>query len=238
MTAQPYAVSTPSSYRHTGLTAVTSGVIGVVAFSFLIAFLVKRLFLAGTEEGCIPLIRIHDAAVIVQSLLMIPLVLTLARIAGQRTPGASRTTVLLGVSALSLMVLFLLLIFIKAVPDDLYMIPLGLLALWLIFENRRLSGVLPRGLTRLGLVAGVGLLLVAIFPIGFTLFVDPSHLKGWTPFDYQPPPGTDAPNIITHILLLIGTFTGVATYPIWTLLVGRKLMKKGGNQAIKIGAAT
>lgn len=125
MTIQASATTTGSSYRFTAWAAVTSGVIGVVAFGFLIAFLVKRLFLAGTEEGCIPLIRTHDAGVILQPPLMIPLVLTLASIAGQRSPGASRATVSVGVSALLLVVLSLLYIFVHAVPDDLYMIPAG-----------------------------------------------------------------------------------------------------------------
>ena len=236
MATQASATRRTSPHCVAGWAAITSGVIGLVAFGFLIAFLVKRLFLAGTEADCIPLLRTHDAGVILQSLLMMPIVLTLARIAGQRTSGTSRATVSLGVSALLLVALFLLLIFAKAVNDDLYMIPQGLLALWLIIENRRLSGVLPRGLTRLGIVAGVGLLLVAIFPIGFTLLVDPSHLTSWTPFDYQPPPGTDTANSIIHILLLIGTFSGVATYPIWTLLLGHRLLRESGISAPNIGA--
>jgi hypothetical protein len=228
MTAKGSATTSGSSYRSAGWAAIASGAIGIMAFGFLIAFLVRRLFLGGTEEVCVPLLRVHDSGVILQSLLMIPVVLTLASIARQRSPSPTRATVPVGVSALLLVVLFLLLIFVKIVPDDLYMIPQGLLALWLIVENRRLSGVLPRGLARLGIVAGVGLLLVAIFPIGFTLFVDPTHLNGWTPFDYQPPPGTDTANATVHILLLIGTFMGVATYPIWTLLLGRRLLRESG----------
>jgi hypothetical protein len=105
------------------------------------------------------------------------------------------------------------------------MIPLGLFGVWLIGENRNLSSFLPRSLTRLGTVAGVGLVFIGIFPIAFTLFVDRAHLLGWTPFDYQPPPGTDMANGLSHILLIIGTFTGLTTLPIWAALVGRRLLK-------------
>jgi len=229
MTAQASPTTSWAPYRSTGWVAIASGAIGIMAFGFLSAFLVRRLFLGGTEEECIPLLRAHDVGVILQALLMIPVVHRIASIASQRSSGARRLAVAIGISALLLVIIFMLLIFVKIVPDDMYMIPQGLLALWLIIENKRLSGVLPRGLTRLGIVAGVGLLLVAIFPIGFTLFVDPAHLNGWTPFDYQPPPGTDTANAIVHILLLIGTFMGVATYPIWTLLLCRRLLRENAT---------
>jgi len=238
MTAQASPATSGAPYSSTGWVAIASGAIGIMAFGFLTAFLVRRLFLGGTEQECIPLLRAHDVGVILQALLMIPVVHRIASIASQRSSGARRLAVAIGISALLLVIIFMLLIFVKIVPDDMYMIPQGLLALWLIIENKRLSGVLPRGLTRLGVVAGVGLLLVAIFPIGFTLFVDPTHLNGWTPFDYQPPPGTDTANAIVHILLIIGTFMGVATYPIWTLLLGRRLLRENATSPSTVVVAS
>jgi hypothetical protein len=89
--------------------------------------------------------------------------------------------------------------------------------------NRRAGSVLPRGLTRLGTVAGIGLALIGTFPIAFTLFVDRGHLLGWTPYDYQPPPGTDLANGLSHLVLVLGTLTGLTTFPVWTALVGRRL---------------
>ncbi len=206
-----------------GWATIASGAIGLLAFGFLIAFLATRLS-GGTEEAAIPLIRIHDVGVILQSLLIIPVVLTLGGIVSRPAIGSGRMSATLGVTALLLIVLFLSLIFVKLVSDDLYMIPQGLLGIWLIVESRRVAGEFPRGITLLGMVSGAGLLLTAAFPIGFALFVDPAHLNGWTPYDYQPPAGTDTPNAIIHIVLIIGTFMGAATYPIWAVLFGRRLL--------------
>lgn len=202
---------------------LASAVVGLAAFILLVAFLVTRLFLEGTESQCIPLIRAHDVGVILQSLLMLPVVAALGRLSAQGTPPASTAVARLGLGALALVAACAALIFTRRVPDDLYMIPQGLLAAWLVLENRRLSGMLGRGLARLGLVAAAGLALVAVFPLGFTAFVDPAHLQGWTPFDYRAPPGTDAANIVLHLLLLLGTFTGVALLPIWTWRASRRL---------------
>jgi hypothetical protein len=224
MTVPASTVHSQSSYGVAGRAAIASGAIGIIAFGLLIAFLVKRI-LGGTEQICIPIIRAHDVAAILQFVLMVPVVFALNDIATRAANGRGRTPFLIGVVSIALIVLCLALIFIKVVPDDMYMIPLGLFGVWLIGENRNLSSFLPRSLTRLGTVAGVGLVFIGIFPIAFTLFVDRAHLLGWTPFDYQPPPGTDMANGLSHILLIIGTFTGLTTLPIWAALVGRRLLK-------------
>ncbi len=223
MTAQASATTTGSSYRFAGWAAITSGVIGIIAYGFLWAFLVRRIS-GGNEETCIPLIRTHDVGVVLQSLFMIPVVFTLGGMGSQHSRGVSRATVAVGVAALSLIVLCLLLIFVNVISDEIYMVPQGVLGMWLIVVNRLVSSVLPRSLTRLGTVVGIGLVLVAAFPIGSVIFVDPRI--GPIPFDYQPPKGTDMANGILHIVLLIGSFMGVATYPIWATLLGRRLLRE------------
>jgi len=92
--------------------------------------------------------------------------------------------------------------------------------------NRRLSSVLPRSLTRFGTVVGFGLLLVGTFPLAYGIFVDPIGLRGPVPHDY--PNLETTANAITHIVLLVGTFMGVVTYPIWTILLGRQLLRARG----------
>ena len=158
-------------------------------------------------------------------MFMIPVVFALHSLGGQRSPGVSRATAAVGVLALSLIVLFLLLIFAQALWDVIYMVPQGVLGLWLIVVSQLVSSELPRSLTRLGTVAGVGLVLVAAFPIGFGIFVDPIGFHGPIPFDYVPHQAHMA-NVIVHIILLIGTFVGVTTYPIWATLLGRRLLRK------------
>jgi hypothetical protein len=160
MTVPASTVHSQSSYGVAGRAAIASGAIGIIAFGLLIAFLVKRI-LGGTEQICIPIIRAHDVAAILQFVLMVPVVFALNDIATRAANGRGRTPFLIGVGSIAL----------------------------------------------------------------FTLFVDRAHLLGWTPFDYQPPPGTDMANGLSHILLIIGTFTGLTTLPIWAALVGRRLLK-------------
>ena len=71
-------------------------------------------------------------------------------------------------------------------------------------------------------MVGVGLMIAAVFPVGNFLFVYPI---GPLPFSYEPPAGTERANEILHNILAIGGFLGVAPLPIWTALVGRKLLK-------------
>lgn len=92
--------------------------------------------------------------------------------------------------------------------------------------NRRLASVLPRGLTWFGMVVGFGLLLVGTFPLAYAIFVDPIGLYGPVPLDY-PHPKTTA-NFIIHDVFFVGTVLGVWTYPIWTILLGRRLLRAQG----------
>lgn len=209
-----------SSYRFAGWSAIVSGTTGIIGFGFLVAALVGRGAGAGGEH----LIRSHDAAVVLQSIFMIPVVFALRNLIGQPSSSTSRAIAVVGVTALLLVVLFLLLIFANLMWDALYMIPQGVFGVWLIVANRWLSSVLPRGLTRLGAVAGVGLVLVGTFPIGYSIFVDPNGLHGPIPFDSASPPPTMADTIL-HVVLLIGTLMGVATYPLWATLLGRRLRR-------------
>jgi hypothetical protein len=75
----------------------------------------------------------------------------------------------------------------------------------------------------LGIVAGIGLVLISMFPIGYALFVDSAILHGPISDDDPTPAGTDRANGIVHILLAIGTLVGCSTYPVWTALSGRWL---------------
>jgi hypothetical protein len=224
MTAPASATTTGPSYRSAGWAAITSGAIGLIAYGFLWAFLIKRMS-GASEQTFVPLIRTHDVAVILQSIFLIPLVLTLGGIVGERSPGARRPIVVVGVAALSLMIISLVLITANLISDGFFMLFQGLLGMWLIGVNRRVSSVFPRGLTRFGIVVGVGLVIIAVFPIGFAIFVDPS--LGPVPWDYQPPAGTEKADEILHNILVIGGFIGVATQPFWSAFIGRRLLKMG-----------
>ena len=89
--------------------------------------------------------------------------------------------------------------------------------------NWRLLGVLGRGLRWLGMIAGFGMVLVGQFPISYVIFVEPVNYFVPIPDD-SPMVETTANNII-HLLLFIGTNIGVLPYPIWSMLVGRRLLR-------------
>lgn len=231
MTTAAFAQSTVASYRSAGRAAITSGVIGLVAYGFLWAFLVTMVS-GGDEKTCRPLITTHDVGVLLQSLFLIPLVLTFGAIVGQRSPAARRSIVALGIAALSLTIVSLRLIIANVLAGPFFMLWQGLLGIWLIVVNRLVSGAFSRGLSWFGTVIGVGLMIAAVFPVGNFLFVDPT--LGPLPFNSEFSAGTERANEILHNILAIGGFLGVAPLPIWTALVGRKLLKIGRLETMGI----
>ncbi|WP_213947500.1 hypothetical protein [Luteibacter sp. dw_328] len=76
-------------------------------------------------------------------------------------------------------------------------------------------------------MAGVGLLLISFFPVGYSLFVDPAMLHGPISDDDPTPPGTERANGIVHMVLAIGTLIGCSMYPLWSALAGRWLLLRG-----------
>ena len=227
MTTLPAATIAESPYRSAGRAAITSGVFGIMAFGFLVVGVNIMFTMRPELFGIVDLLfKSHKVGVILQSLFMIPVAFGLHTLARQQIPGVSRATLAVGVVSLSFIVLCALLFIVNVVADDLYTVPQGVLGVWLMVVNRRLSSVLPRGITRFGTVVGFGLLLVGIFPVAYGIFVDPIGLRGPVPPDY-PNPETTA-NAIIHIVFYIGTLMGVVTYPIWIILLGRQLLRARG----------
>ena len=173
------------------------------------------------------MIRFHDVGVILQFLFMMPVAYGLYIILRQQSAGMSRFNLNMGIAALLFTVLFLSPGSLKVISDTLYMFPQGVFGVWLIVINRVMKGIIPRGLRRLGTVAGIGLALVGTFPIAFAIFVDPVVGFGPIPKNYNDKETFS--NLIVHIILLLGTFMGVTTFPIWSILLGRKLLKLKGE---------
>lgn len=223
MTAQASATTTGSSHRSAGWAAIASGVIGIMAFGSLTAAVQVRSEVL-PHAGDL-MFRAHDVGLILQSLFLVPVAFGLHALSPRWTPGVSRAMLAVGVVSLSSMVLLLSLVFVTVVWDALYTVPQAVLGVWLMVVNRRLSRALPRGLTWLGTVAGLGLALVGIFPLAYPIFVEPVGFRGPSTDDAAPP--TTTANIIIHLVLYIGTFMGVATFPIWTILLGRRMLREG-----------
>jgi hypothetical protein len=223
MTTELLAGLRESGYRRAGRLAIISGVFGIVAFAMLLGSLASRSW--DTAPGTYTfLLRSHDAAIIFQSLCLMPLVLALDGLARRHSPGSSPVTAVAGIIFLALVAACVLLGIAEVIADVIYMIPQGAVGGWLIVVGRQTSNEIPRGLRRLGLVAGIGLLLVAVFPIGSSLFVDPAIFHGPVSDDDMAPAGTEKANSLVHLALAIGTFIGCSTYPIWAALTGRWLL--------------
>ena len=205
-----------SGDRFAGRLAIISGAFGIAAFACLIVFLVMR---PADPRIAHLLLRSHDAGIIFQSLCLMPFALAL---------GSSRVVVASALGSLALVVALMLMSFVGVVADVLYMIPQGALGVWLIVVCQQTAKGLPKGLRRLGIVAGVGLILISLFPIGYSMFVDSAILHGPISDDDPTPPGTERANEIVHIALGIGTLIGCSTYPIWSALAGRWLLLRGG----------
>ena len=220
------SISIGAQYRRVGWTAIASGAIGFIAFGFLVAFLIPHL-IEHLRGGIF--IRSHDVCVILQFLLMIPVVFGLYKLLYQRSPGMNQAILIIGVGSLSFTVLFLLLIFPKILNDTLYMFPQGVFGVWLMVVSWRMQGILSRGLRWFGMVVGFGLALVGTFPSGMAVFVpwytfgEPPAIPAVTP---KVSTGVHLADIVFHQFLVIGTFIGVLTLPIYTILLGTRFLRK------------
>jgi hypothetical protein len=212
-------------YRFAGKAAITSGVIGIVAYVFLIGFLLIRN--QDAQNGVLP-IRIHDSCVILQFVFLIPVVTALYKLIKGRYLNISQVMFYAGVGALCFTIIFLLLIFPKVLADTLYMFPQGIFGVWVIVSSLRLKEIVPNWLRWFGILVGFGLTLVGIFPIGYAIFVDNIILQIPAPSDevINKIPAETPANIVIHQFLYIGSFIGVLTLPIWTIFIGVSLLRK------------
>jgi hypothetical protein len=214
--------TTTESYRLAGWMAIASGIIGLMAFGFLAYGLIPHWHLAPGDE--LLRFRAHDAGVIFQFLFMIPIVFKLHEVVRALRQKKSQGIFILGIGSLLLTVIFLVMNFLKVsiVADVLYMVPQGAFGVWLMIINKHTEGVLSNGLRRLGMVVGLGLFIVGTFPILFAVLVDALILQGQAPEGYEPP--ATMANLVIHLLLIFGTAIGVTTFPVWSMLIGRKFL--------------
>lgn len=213
------------SYHTAGWAAIASGTIGILAFSSLIIAVLTRTTFELTKQILL-LFSVFHIAIILQFLLMIPLVFSLQKLSRNSAQVMSKAILVTGIITLSCTALFLFLIFPKVMMDEYYMIPQAAFGVWLVVVNWKLAGILSRGIRWFGMIVGVGLLLVGIYEIGFSIFVNPVGLKiPATDLNDIKDPGATPANIIVHYILDVGTFMGVLTLPFWAIILGRKLLR-------------
>lgn len=213
-----------SFYRNAGWAAITSGVIGIVAYGLLMTAVMSRT--GWIDERAFLFFKAHDFGAIFQFLLLAIVPLGLQKLSRKTPPGMSKATLATGVGAILFVALLLLLGIAKIVDDGFYTFPQGVFGVWLIVISWRLFGSLPRWHRWFGMVVGLGLALVGIAWVGMAAFVEPALLAiPAVPQENLVEQNTLANNIFHHILY-VGSYMGVATLPIWTILTGLKLLRE------------
>ena len=217
-------VATPTAFRSAGRSAIISGIIGLMAYGFLLTAVLTRTSWVPSDFVYI-MFRAHDAAVIFQLLFMIPVLSGLQKLSQNYSAGLRQTTLRVGIGALLCTALFLLLGMIKIFSDGHYTVPLGVFGGWMMVVNWRLMGTVSRALCWFGMIVGLGLVIFGSFFPGYAIFVDPVILR-IPPVDLAsyPEPPMDFANTLLHQVIWIGGLMGVAPLPVWTLLVGRRLL--------------
>ena len=206
--------------HRTGRYALLSGVLGILAVGLLVGALVAPTPAPSSMRRETSLFAWQNAALILQSLAMIPLTLGLHRLAKEKSP----TVVALGLIAQISLVIASALLFADLVSDMLYMAPIGLVGLWLLFVNRRDGGYFSTGLVWAGRIAGIGLLTVGLGFLLYGAFVAPAvFIRPLTHAEIDAQSLT-TPNLVAHVCTAAGTVFGRLVYPVWTIVLGKRLM--------------
>jgi hypothetical protein len=146
--------------------AILSGVLGICSFGSLIAYITTPS-LQMQETGGVPpmgelLLTAQFLSSAAQVLMMIPVALRLYGMSGRRSPAPGRNGIaqgwtILGVVALAgVAILRLAAMADAAVSDILFMLPMGLVGIWLVAVNWKNPIASPAWMRIWGLMAGVG----------------------------------------------------------------------------------
>ena len=213
-----------TSYRTAGRAAIASGVIGILGIGSLLGYLTT---FGQDAQNVVVLQKLHDAFLILQLVFLIPVVIAFCKIMHGHSSYMLKTLLNFGIGALCFTILFLLLALPKILKDFLFMFPQGVFGVWLIIACWRLKGLIPQWIRWFGIIVGLGLTLVGIFPLGYALFVDKIILHIPAPSDemMEKIPSDTPANIFLHQILWIGSLMGMLTLPIWTILIGIRLLR-------------
>src|SRR5882672_11024239 len=100
-------VATPTTFRAPGRSAIISGIVGLMAYGFLLAAVLTRDSWV-VSDFVYYMFRAHDVAVMLQFLFLIPVFSGLHGLTKKNPPGMSQTTLRVGIGALLCTALFLL----------------------------------------------------------------------------------------------------------------------------------
>jgi hypothetical protein len=199
--------------------AIVSGILGIFSFACLVAYIMTPA-LQMQDSGVVApqgklLLTVQFLTSMVQALLMTPVAIWLDRIRGARRRGVGRSRTILGVVAFGGVGLLRLVALVDAaVSDILFMIPIGLVGVWLAAVNWDNPSALPGWMRMLGGVAGICLL-----GVGLNFFFN----GGLVVFSKSPMAYGDDVNF--HIGLGLSGFPGFTLFPIWCILLGLRFWR-------------
>jgi hypothetical protein len=215
------AIMNRSRTRHRSMPslAIVSGILGILSFGCLVAYITTPTLQMQASGVVSPvgklLLRVDFLSSMVQAMLMIPVAIWLHRNGGRRSPGFDRSVMILGVVALGGVGLLRLAALVDAaVSDILFMVPTGLVGVWLVAVNWDNPRALPAWMRILGGIAGIclfGVGLNFLFNGGLAVFS-----KG--PLAYEN-------DVDFHIGLGLTGFPGFTLFPIWSVLLGLRLLR-------------
>jgi hypothetical protein len=211
--------------RSTPWLAIVSGVLGICSFGSLIVYITTPS-LQMQEFGGVPpmgelLLTVQFLSSAAQVLMMIPVAIWLFGMSDRRSPSLGRNGIaqgwtILGVVALAgVAILRLVAMADTSVSDILFMLPMGLVGIWLVATNWLNPVTLPAWMRIMGLVAGLGLIGVGlnfVFNGGLAVFS-----KG--PLAY-------GDNVNFHIGLGLFGFPGFSLFATWSVLLGLRSLTR------------
>jgi hypothetical protein len=210
--------------------AILSGLLGICSFASLIAYITTPAFQMDESGGVPPvgetLLTVQFLASAAQVLMMIPVAIAISRVGGRQSPAPGRNGkiqgwTVLAIGALAAVAILRLAAMVDAaISDILFMLPMGLVGVWLVTVNWKNTIGLPGWMRIWGLVAGLGLVGVGLnflFNGGLAVFS-----KG--PMAY----GND---VHFHIGLGLSGFPGFSLFATWSMLLGLRLLRLSSERA-------
>jgi hypothetical protein len=200
--------------------ALASGVIGLLAAIFALSaaeLRVLRLISGSTTRF---LFASHDVATVFQSLLLLPAVYVLYTRYREQHQSLSGIVTVIAAAALCAIALVQSLWLAGVMPETVYMLPQGIVGLWLIAANTSRWRNLPARESLIGTLGGVGLVMIAV---SFMTLISYFGFQALTSRIDLSSPQAQFVNQALHVNLHVASWVGKPLYPVWVLLVARRL---------------
>jgi hypothetical protein len=215
------------SDRAAGRSALGSGLTGLVACILLICAVVGRGSGALNQSQYVLMFDLHDAVSVLQFALLLPVVCRLFELSDPRAGEGGRGVLYVGVISVYLVVATLLLALPRVLSNGIYTVPQGVFGVWLVYMSWRMKTVFGWPLRGFGMVVGTGLLLFGLFLVGYVMLVSTMPLRSpAASVEEQESVPFDEANTFLHQFIWLGALMGVYPLPVWTVLVGAKLLRR------------